>query len=310
MIKDHPKDNATMGRPKRNNADYFPHFTKTGRTKRVLRKVLGHTGTSCWWELLEILTAANNHFVDVREEINWIDLLDALDIDEQTAIRFFDLLVKLGKIDAELWESKVIWCQSLVDKLAASLYYKRSSEAPQKPDLSTFRAKTPPFRAETPPQDDFPREKPPKAKQSKAEESEVKKSRGTPVSANGNGAIQESAILPFEDTFSNLLYLLGEYETSTKKGARKGQMVTAQRITERYPESLTTRKINHFTWVMNHRPELAKSNPAGYLVKSIEESYPPPAGYEEWLEQELKKQRIHEQAIKSLYEDDPNRCKE
>jgi len=44
------------------------------------------------------------------------------------------LLANLGKIDTELWQDKVIWCQSLVNNLEI-VYKKRGRKLPQKPIL-------------------------------------------------------------------------------------------------------------------------------------------------------------------------------
>jgi hypothetical protein len=56
-------------------------------------------------------------------------------VSDDTATAILNLLAELRKIDAQLWESRVIWYQSLVDNLQ-DLYRKRGGGPPQKPEIT------------------------------------------------------------------------------------------------------------------------------------------------------------------------------
>ena len=74
--------------------------------------------------------------------MSWIgrDLISQLYLPEAVADEFFELLIKLKKIDRELWEeSKILWCQNLVNNLV-QVYAKRGRKLPSKPLLETEKA--------------------------------------------------------------------------------------------------------------------------------------------------------------------------
>lgn len=123
-----------MGRPIKETAEYFPHFVKGGRTLFILESKYGNDGYAFWFKLLEILCYTNNHFFDCKNPSNWEFLLAKTHTTEEIANKIVTTLVDLGKIDAELWENKVIWVQSLVDKLSF-FYERRSVGTPQKPQF-------------------------------------------------------------------------------------------------------------------------------------------------------------------------------
>ena len=123
-----------MGRPIKETAEYFPHFVKGGRTLFILESKYGNDGYAFWFKLLEILCYTNNHFFDCKNPSNWEFLLAKTRTTEEIANKIITTLVDLGKIDAELWENKVIWVQSLVDKLSF-FYERRSVGTPQKPQF-------------------------------------------------------------------------------------------------------------------------------------------------------------------------------
>ena len=170
-----------MPRPSKNNADYFPHYCGEGRTKRTLMREFGHKGVACFWELLELLTNADGHYLDVSDELAWFDLLDAFSLsinDREFVEEFMDILIRLKKIDGPLWyESRIIWYDNLVSNLGF-LYQKRQTKPPAKPKVEhrgpsangvesgknglegSFRGENPGFRARNPHQS--------KAKESKA----------------------------------------------------------------------------------------------------------------------------------------------
>lgn len=123
-----------MPRPEKQTADYFPHKTNTSgkKTLFILERKWGNNGYAFWFKLLEILGDSEGHFYDCNNSDEWEFLLARMLVDEDTAILILKELAILGAIDQELYEKKIIWCQNLVNNLAA-LYERRKSPLPQKP---------------------------------------------------------------------------------------------------------------------------------------------------------------------------------
>lgn len=106
-----------MGRPKAKNGQYFRHYAQQSKTKRILFKELGHAGIACWFELLEMLTHADYHYLDLSDDLEYLDFTATLHLSDEQAEKFLTLLTRIGKVDAELWEKrKIIWCQNLIDR--------------------------------------------------------------------------------------------------------------------------------------------------------------------------------------------------
>lgn len=125
-----------MGRMRKQTADYFPHFAYKGRTLTVLESKWGCAGYTFWYKLLELLCSSDGHYYDCSKPTNLSYLAITAMSDEETAIEILDCLSEMGKIDSQLWqERKIIWCQTLVDRLS-SLYAKRTTTAPVKPTIT------------------------------------------------------------------------------------------------------------------------------------------------------------------------------
>ena len=133
-----------MGRMRKQTADYFPHFAYKGRTLTVLESKWGCVGYAFWFKLLELLCTSEGHYYDYGKPSNATYLQINAMVDEQTANDILNELSEMGKIDTDLWnEKKIIWCQSLVDRLTA-LYAKRTTEIPKKPRLDGEEETLPP----------------------------------------------------------------------------------------------------------------------------------------------------------------------
>lgn len=123
------------GRPSKQTADYFPHFVSGGKTLHALEKRYGNDGYAFWYKLLEALSAEKGHYLDLSDDAEMIYQSDHMGLSEDVVIEILDLLVRLGKVDRELWENRrIVWVQKLVDNLAP-LYNKREGGVPSKPDL-------------------------------------------------------------------------------------------------------------------------------------------------------------------------------
>lgn len=122
-----------MGRKQSNTAPYFPHYIERGKTIYILKNRFGNDGYAFWFQLLEILCSEEGHYYDCRGEDEWQYLVAYLGLNEQTATEMLNIVAKLHKIDAEMWENKIIWCENLIFNLK-ELYRKRGRQ-PQKPDF-------------------------------------------------------------------------------------------------------------------------------------------------------------------------------
>lgn len=128
-----------MGRPKRQTADYFPHYVGgSRRTIFVLESKWGNDGYAFWFKLLELLCMSDGHYYDCSKRDNMEYLIALSKTDGDRVAEILELLAGLGKIDRELWEKrKVIWCPTLVENLQG-LYAKRTVSIPERPSLDEF----------------------------------------------------------------------------------------------------------------------------------------------------------------------------
>lgn len=127
-----------MGRPRKQTADWFPHYVTDSRTKFILEDGWGNNGYAFWFKLLELLCRSDGHNYDCSNKADMKYLIALTKIDEATALEILNTLADLGKIDGLLWEKRrIIWCQSLVDNLSV-LYSKRTVSAPEKPSIGEF----------------------------------------------------------------------------------------------------------------------------------------------------------------------------
>ncbi len=124
-------------RKQRNIVDYFPHDARagSGNTLTILQNRFGNNGYAVWFKLLEKLASTDGHFIDCRNKLHWQLLIAQLGSEEITTVEILNLLVEIDAIDKELWGSKVIWCQKLVDNLT-DVYKNRRRAIPPKPILT------------------------------------------------------------------------------------------------------------------------------------------------------------------------------
>jgi len=66
---------------------------------------------------------------------------------------------------------------------------------------------------------------------------------------------------------------------------------TARKLVKNYSTERIQRQMEIFDWLVEHGSPLVRKNPAGYLRKSIEENYEPPADYLRWQEREVAEQK-------------------
>jgi len=121
-----------MPRPRKLTIDYFPHFCVQKKTLFILQQTYGNDGYAFWFKLLEQLGATQGHYIDLRNNGTSEFLQAYTRCDGVSVDNMLTLLAKLGAIDPELWQIKVIWCQKLVENVA-DVYVRRQTELPARP---------------------------------------------------------------------------------------------------------------------------------------------------------------------------------
>jgi hypothetical protein len=123
----------TLGRPRRNTADYFPHACHHGKTIYVLEQAYGNDGYAFWFKLLEALASAPGHYLDFGGMGEWDRIVARALVDDRKAVAIMDTLARLEAIDTELWDTvRVVWVENLTDALGA-VYRKRQEAPPARP---------------------------------------------------------------------------------------------------------------------------------------------------------------------------------
>ena len=132
-----------MTRTQKDVVSYFPHDADacTGDTLTVLQSRFGNDGYAFWFKLLEKLASTDGHYLDVNSPTKWQLLLAKTGVNGITGVEIMELLVEMNAIDKDLWASKLIWCQNLVNNVS-DVYKNRKRELPQKPLTTNKKAIT------------------------------------------------------------------------------------------------------------------------------------------------------------------------
>lgn len=109
----------------------------------LLQERYGNDGYTGWFKLLECLCSTENHFICCSDPNRLRYLAKRLCVKQDDIIPFLDLLASLDAIDSELWQTRVIWCQHLVDNLS-EVYANRRREAPARPTPNLHHTYTTP----------------------------------------------------------------------------------------------------------------------------------------------------------------------
>jgi len=127
-----------MARTQKDTVSYFPHDAYSSAksdTVTVLQSRYGNDGYAFWFKLLENLATTGGHYIDLRNPARLQVFMAKMGVEKLLGVEMLNLLVEMEAIDKELWESKVIWCQNLVDNVA-DVYKNRRREIPQKPIIT------------------------------------------------------------------------------------------------------------------------------------------------------------------------------
>ena len=121
-----------MGRPRKNRADYFPHFAAQDRELTLLVDEFGSEGYMFYYKLLETLCAANGHFLDISDELELALLARSALVSKEKALAMLTFMAKYHIADKALLKEGIIWLDDFV-KTLVPLYRKRVSDLPERP---------------------------------------------------------------------------------------------------------------------------------------------------------------------------------
>ncbi len=114
-----------MARPKKAVVDYFPHYCNHGKTMFTIESNYGNDGYAFWFKLLEILGATEHHYIDCNNIDTWEFLLAKTRFNEDNANDILNLLARLGAINKELWENRIIRSDNFIENLQ-TVYNRRT----------------------------------------------------------------------------------------------------------------------------------------------------------------------------------------
>mgnify|MGYP000283006040 CR=1 FL=1 len=124
-----------MARPKKKNVEYFPHYVSHGKKMSYLEKKFGNDGYCTWFKILEELGSAENHYLDLNDDIQIMFISDRCLISEEKLIEIIEVLVRLKEFDSELWnENKIIWCAKFIESINDA-YIKRTNNCINRDEL-------------------------------------------------------------------------------------------------------------------------------------------------------------------------------
>lgn len=167
-----------MAREQRKDVDYFPHDCTHGRKMHIIESKYGNDGYAAWFKLLEELGKANNHFIDISDEMTLMFLCSTFRIDEEKTLSILNDLAKLGAIDKVLFDDhKIIWSQKFSNSIEDA-YRNRKGKIFQYSDiLNEIKLKNSQSSVRMTANNPNLTEVIPKEEKSKEEKSKVKKSK-------------------------------------------------------------------------------------------------------------------------------------
>ena len=124
-----------MARKQRNDIDYFPHSVSHGKKMFYLRSKYKNDGYAVWFLLLEELGKADNHYLDLKDDVSRMYLSSSFMIEESLLMNIIQDLVKFKEFDTELWEKEsILFNQNFVDSIEDA-YKKRVNQCVTKTSL-------------------------------------------------------------------------------------------------------------------------------------------------------------------------------
>jgi len=126
-----------LGRPDSHVAPYFPFFCKDGRTLFILESKYQCKGTGFFTNVMRFLALTPDHHCCIADESDRLYFFSKAHCDEESAMDMLNIMVKTGKIDADLWNNKrVLASEDLLNSL------KRCYEKRENPIISMDQIRT------------------------------------------------------------------------------------------------------------------------------------------------------------------------
>ena len=125
-----------MARPKKRTVDYFPHFVNDGKVKTLVENKFGNIGYTCYYKIQERLADTDNHYIDLRDDLNYEYFIGEIKIDEEEITPIIEYLCKLKYLCKNLWSNKILWSDQFVENITDA-YSKRLGSYPTKPTLDS-----------------------------------------------------------------------------------------------------------------------------------------------------------------------------
>ena len=142
MIEEQKKS----GRPRKYDAEYFPHFCNHNRTLEIIVDKYGNEGYAFFYRLQELLGRTPSQGYDAYSDLKYEYLLSKTGVDHEKADEIIALLCEFGELDGNLWrKKKVIWWYAFVKSLK-ELYKKRKNQLPEKDDFMLALSREERFR--------------------------------------------------------------------------------------------------------------------------------------------------------------------
>lgn len=106
-----------MARPERNTVDYFPHILSDGKKMFFIQHKHGNDGYATWFKILEKLATTEYHFLNLNNEQDILFLSAFCLVDEDKLLEIVADLAKIGAINQQLWNSKIIYSDTFIESI-------------------------------------------------------------------------------------------------------------------------------------------------------------------------------------------------
>ena len=123
-----------MGRPSRNDVDYFPFLCKEGKAMFIIDKKWGNDGYATWIKTLRALAVTNHHFLDFRKKEDVFFHAVKCNVSEELLFEILFELAKMGEFDLFLWNQGIVYSDKFIDNILEA-YKKRSNKLFKKEEL-------------------------------------------------------------------------------------------------------------------------------------------------------------------------------
>lgn len=124
-----------MARRPKNTVDYFPHPVSHGKKMSYLEKKYKNDGYATWFKILEELGKAENHYLNLSDEVQMMFLSDRCLVDEELLISIIEDLIRLREFDKDLWNENRILFNEKFNESIDDAYKKRTNEIISKNSL-------------------------------------------------------------------------------------------------------------------------------------------------------------------------------